>query len=68
MITISIIVDGRLHAILRVFDTGTVTPDGRTVYRTPDGTRIEHDPDEGVWALARKMLDTSGAAGGRVGT
>lgn len=54
MITVNILINGQpiytRSAVNRLKEHG--------VYIGDDGTRIEHDPEDGAIVLAKKMLDT----------
>ena len=56
MLTVAILINGN-PIMARSAVRGEPSPDGRITYLVDDGATIQHDPDDGAVALARKLLD-----------
>lgn len=58
MITVAIMINGNPIMARSAYNTGEKTSEGLTIYQCDDGSKIEHDYDDGAVALSRKLLDT----------
>ncbi len=56
MLTVAILINGN-PIMARSAVRGKRLPDGRVAYLVDDGATVQHDPDDGAVALARKLLD-----------
>ena len=58
MITVAILINGKTVMARSAWRLTWKTPEGLANYHCDTGDIIEHHPDDGVVALAHKLLDT----------
>ena len=58
MLSVAIMINGNPIMARSAVNKGNMPDTDKCVYLVDDGTTIQHDPDDGVVALAIKLLET----------